>query len=120
MTAYAELCVTSNFSFLRGASHPEELVTRAAELGLSAIAITDRNSVAGVVRAFSALKELIWHALLHKVQAPMVSPLLVVTRPTIAPLQTSQRKQAEAMCQLIGAEFQSIVRVAVAKPNPKG
>lgn len=58
MTAYAELCVTSNFSFLRGASHPEELVTRAAELGLAAIAITDRNSVAGVVRAFSALREL--------------------------------------------------------------
>ena len=56
--AYAELCVTSNFTFLRGASHPEELVTRAAELGLAAIAITDRNSVAGVVRAFSALKEL--------------------------------------------------------------
>ena len=58
MTPYAELCVTSNFSFLRGASHPEELITRAAELGLAAIAITDRNSVAGVVRAFSALKEL--------------------------------------------------------------
>ncbi|MFN3722948.1 MAG: error-prone DNA polymerase [Paracoccaceae bacterium] len=57
-TAYAELCVTSNFTFLTGASHPEELVTRAAELGLTAIAITDRNSVAGVVRAFSALKEL--------------------------------------------------------------
>ncbi len=56
--AYAELAVTSNFTFLHGASHPEELVTRATELGLSAIAITDRNSVAGVVRAFSALKEL--------------------------------------------------------------
>jgi error-prone DNA polymerase len=55
---YAELCVTSNFTFLTGASHPEELITRAAELGLAAIAITDRNSVAGVVRAFSALKEL--------------------------------------------------------------
>ncbi|RKF14787.1 DNA polymerase III subunit alpha [Roseovarius spongiae] len=58
MSPYAELCVTSNFTFLRGASHPEELVTRATELGLAAIAITDRNSVAGVVRAFSALKEL--------------------------------------------------------------
>jgi len=56
--AYAELCVTSNFTFLTGASHPEELVTRAAELGLAALAITDRNSVAGVVRAYSALKEL--------------------------------------------------------------
>jgi error-prone DNA polymerase len=55
---YAELCVTSNFTFLTGASHPEELVTRAAELGLKAIAITDRNSLAGVVRAYSALKEL--------------------------------------------------------------
>ena len=55
---YAELCVTSNFTFLTGASHPEELVTRAAELGLAAIAITDRNSLAGVVRAYSALKEL--------------------------------------------------------------
>ena len=58
MIPYAELCVTTNFTFLTGASHPEELVTRAAELGLTAIAITDRNSVAGVVRAFSALKEL--------------------------------------------------------------
>ncbi|WP_233141160.1 error-prone DNA polymerase [Haematobacter missouriensis] len=58
MTAYAELCVTSNFTFLTGASHPEELVKRATELGLKAVAITDRNSVAGVVRAFSALKEL--------------------------------------------------------------
>ncbi|WP_095590691.1 error-prone DNA polymerase [Actibacterium ureilyticum] len=55
---YAELCVTSNFTFLTGASHPEELVVRAAELGLSAIAITDRNSLAGVVRAYRALKEL--------------------------------------------------------------
>jgi len=55
---YAELCITSNFSFLRGASHPEELVRRATELGLSAIAITDHNSVAGVVRAFAALNEL--------------------------------------------------------------
>lgn len=56
--SYAELCVTSNFTFLTGASHPEELVTRAVELGLEAIAITDRNSLAGVVRAYSALKEL--------------------------------------------------------------
>ncbi len=58
MNAYAELCTISNFTFLTGASHPEELITRAAELRLHALAITDRNSVAGVVRAFSALKEL--------------------------------------------------------------
>ncbi|MDH2326355.1 error-prone DNA polymerase [Cereibacter sp. SYSU M97828] len=55
---YAELCVTTNFTFLTGASHPEELVLHAAHLGLEAIAITDRNSVAGVVRAWKALKEL--------------------------------------------------------------
>ncbi|TMV93524.1 error-prone DNA polymerase [Thioclava sp. BHET1] len=56
--SYAELCVTSNFTFLTGASHPEELMLRAAELGLPAIAITDRNTLAGVVRAYSALKTL--------------------------------------------------------------
>jgi error-prone DNA polymerase len=56
--SYAELCVTSNFTFLTGASHPEELVMRAATFGLQAIAITDRNSLAGVVRAYAALKEL--------------------------------------------------------------
>ena len=54
---YAELQVTSNFSFLRGASHPEELVETAASLGQRAIAIADRNSLAGVVRAHVAAKE---------------------------------------------------------------
>ncbi|MFQ5959016.1 MAG: error-prone DNA polymerase, partial [Alphaproteobacteria bacterium] len=57
MTPYAELQVTSNFSFLRGASHPDELVAAAAALGLSAIAITDRNTLAGVVRAHVAARE---------------------------------------------------------------
>ena len=57
MTAYAELQITSNFSFLRGGSHPEELVLRAAELGLAALALTDRNTLAGVVRAHVAAKE---------------------------------------------------------------
>jgi error-prone DNA polymerase len=51
---YAELDITTNFSFLRGASHPDELVYRAAELGHTAIAITDVNSLAGVVRAHQA------------------------------------------------------------------
>ncbi len=50
--AYAELVCTSNFTFLEGASHPQELVARAAELGYSAIAITDECSLAGIVRAF--------------------------------------------------------------------
>jgi len=51
LPSYAELQCASNFSFLRGASHPEQLVARAAELGYSTIAITDECSVAGVVRA---------------------------------------------------------------------
>src|SRR5438477_11805060 len=54
---YAELQVTTNFSFLRGASHPDELVLSAAALGHQAIAITDRNSFAGIVRAHHAAKE---------------------------------------------------------------
>lgn len=51
---YTELQVTSNFTFLRGASHPEEMVEQAAKLGYKAIAITDRNTLAGIVRAHSA------------------------------------------------------------------
>ncbi|MDB5012214.1 MAG: error-prone polymerase [Daejeonella sp.] len=54
--SYTELQVTSNFSFLRGASHPEELVEQAAIYGYSAIAITDRNSFAGIVRGHVAAK----------------------------------------------------------------
>jgi len=53
---YAELQVTSNFSFLRGGAHPHELVEQAAALNYSAIAVTDRNSLAGIVRAHMAAK----------------------------------------------------------------
>src|ERR1700674_1560152 len=56
MVAYAELSLTTNFSFLRGASHPEELVAQAGALGLAGLGVADRNSVAGVVRAHSAAK----------------------------------------------------------------
>lgn len=55
---YAELQCTSNFSFLRGASHPGELVLRARELGHHAIGIADRNTLAGVVRAHKALQDM--------------------------------------------------------------
>ena len=57
MTRFAELAVTTNFSFLRGASHPEELVAQAHALGLAGIGIADRNTLAGVVRAYSLAKE---------------------------------------------------------------
>jgi error-prone DNA polymerase len=52
---FAELAAASNFSFLRGASHPGDLVARAVELGHTGIGIADRNTVAGVVRAYAAL-----------------------------------------------------------------
>jgi error-prone DNA polymerase len=58
MTRYAELQTTTNFSFLRGASHPHELVSGAGVLGMEAIGITDRNSLAGVVRAWSQMRKL--------------------------------------------------------------
>jgi error-prone DNA polymerase len=54
---FAELAAMTNFSFLRGASHPEEMVARAAELGLSGIGIADRNTLAGVVRAHIFARE---------------------------------------------------------------
>ena len=53
LPGYAELHCISNFSFQRGASHPEELVQRAYQIGYEALAITDECSVAGVVRASS-------------------------------------------------------------------
>ncbi|XBQ16673.1 MAG: error-prone DNA polymerase [Oceanicaulis sp.] len=57
MTRFAELCAATNFSFLRGASHPHEMVEAAAALGLTAVACADRNTLAGVVRAHLAGKE---------------------------------------------------------------
>jgi error-prone DNA polymerase len=58
MSGFAELVAATNFSFLRGASHPPEIVQQAAALGLAAIGIADRNTLAGVVRAHVAAKEL--------------------------------------------------------------
>jgi len=57
MSGYAELAVMTNFSFLRGASHPQEMVARASELGLAAIGIADRNSFAGAVRAYDEARK---------------------------------------------------------------
>src|ERR1700734_2737290 len=54
---YTELQVTTNYSFLRGASHIEELMGRAAVLHMKALAVTDRNSLAGIVRAHQRAKE---------------------------------------------------------------
>jgi len=57
MTGYAEIAVTSNFSFLRGASRPEELSKQACAHGYAAIGIADRNTLAGVVRAYAGFDD---------------------------------------------------------------
>ena len=57
MSAFAELVAATNFSFLDGASHPADMVARAIELGLTGIGIADRNTVAGVVQAWDALRK---------------------------------------------------------------
>ena len=54
---YVELDAMTNFSFLEGGSHPAEMIAEAARLGLSAIGLCDRNTLAGVVRAHAAAKE---------------------------------------------------------------
>ncbi|MBI5527479.1 MAG: PHP domain-containing protein, partial [Deltaproteobacteria bacterium] len=58
MDSYVPLWCKSNYSFLEGASHPEDLVETAARLGLPAIAITDRDGVYGAVRAYVKAKEI--------------------------------------------------------------
>jgi error-prone DNA polymerase len=75
---YAELHARTNFSFLEGASHPDELVQQAAHLGYRALAITDRNSLAGVVRAHVAAKELGLKLLIGAEITPSDAPPVVL------------------------------------------
>ncbi|RZM05602.1 MAG: PHP domain-containing protein, partial [Sphingomonas sp.] len=62
MTGFAELVAASNYSFLRGAAHPHEMVAEALRLGLDGIGLADRNTVAGVVRAHVALESAVKEA----------------------------------------------------------
>jgi error-prone DNA polymerase len=75
---YAELHCRTNFSFLEGASHPHELVEQAAELGYAALAITDRESVAGVVRAHVAAKEVQLKLVIGSAVYPLDGPPLLL------------------------------------------
>jgi error-prone DNA polymerase len=94
MTRYAELAVTTNFSFLRGASHPGELVATADALGHAAIAITDRNSLAGVVRAFDAWKKRKALKLIVGVRLVTVDGLEILAYPT-------DREAYARLCRLL-------------------
>jgi error-prone DNA polymerase len=105
--SYAELHAKSNFSFLEGASHPEELVQRAAELHYAALAVTDRNSLAGVVRAHVAAKEQGLKLIVGAEITPQDAPCVVLW-PTdraaygrLARLITRGRRRAEkGACRL--------------------
>ncbi len=90
---YVELHCKSNFSFLAGASHPHELVERAAEIGYTGLALTDRESVAGVVRGHTPAKELGLKYLLGTEVHPSDAPPLVLW-----PIDRSGYGQ---MCRLI-------------------
>ncbi len=90
---YAELHCLSNFSFLRGASHPDELVVRATELGYTALAVTDECSVAGAVRAHIAAKEVGLKLLIGTEIRLADGPKLIFIAPT--------RRAYGQMCALI-------------------
>ncbi|MCX5591895.1 error-prone DNA polymerase [Alcaligenes endophyticus] len=100
---YAELDCISNFSFLQGASHPEELCARAAKLGYQALALCDYASMAGVVRAHVAAQEHGIHLIIGtrfywQEQAPQADELLC--------LATTQAGYSN-LCQLITAQHQT-------------
>jgi error-prone DNA polymerase len=93
MSSYAELHALSNFSFLRGASHPAELVARAQSLGYGALALTDECSLAGVVRAHEALREPRFKLIIGAEFSTVCGLELVL----LAPCQQAYRQ----LCQLI-------------------
>src|SRR5262245_19667844 len=96
MTAYAELAVTTNFSFLRGASQPAEMVIAAVELGLAAIGIADRNSFAGVVRAYEEWRKRKAVKLIVGTRLVTLDGFEVLTYPT-------DRAAYGRLCQLLSA-----------------
>jgi error-prone DNA polymerase len=110
---YVELQVTSNFSFLQGAAHPEELAARAAELGHPAVAITDRNTLAGMVRGHLGAKQAGIHVIVGvRLDFADESPSLICL-PTDKPayarlsrlLTLGKRRAGKAQCHLTPADL---------------
>src|SRR6185369_3736677 len=124
---YAELHCKTNFSFLEGASHPDELVVRAKELGYAALAVTDRESLAGVVRAHTAAKEaglkLIVGAEIYPVDAPP-AVLWATDRRSygrLSRLLTVGRRRAEkGKCELWLADVAELAEGLVAGVRGQG
>lgn len=108
---YTELQVTTNFSFLRGASHPEEFVEQAAKMGHSRIAITDHNTLAGIVRGHAMAKKfgvsIIPGCHLHLVDGPdlLAFPTDINAYATLSALLTQGNLRAEkGKCHLYKAD----------------
>ena len=93
LPAYAELHCISNFTFLRGASHPDELIARAAQLGYRAIALTDECSVSGVVRAHQAARD-------NNIQLIIGSEFKLADGPKLVLLATTLRGYSN-LCEVI-------------------
>jgi error-prone DNA polymerase len=124
--AYAELHCLSNFSFLRGASHPEELVTQAAALGYAAVAITDLNSLAGVVRAHLAARAHNIHLVIGALITPADAPPVVLLAPDraaygrLARLITVGRRRAiKGACELTFADVAAHADGLIAIVTPR-
>ncbi|MBX3444545.1 MAG: error-prone DNA polymerase [Planctomyces sp.] len=110
--SYAELHCKTNFSFLEGASHPDELAQRAAELGYAALAVTDRNTLAGVVRAHVAAKALGLKLLIGAEMTPQDAPpvvLLAMNRTGYARLSTlitvGRRQAPKSECRITAQDI---------------
>jgi error-prone DNA polymerase len=104
---YAELRCRTNFSFLCGASHPDELVARGAELGLTALAVTDQNSLAGIVRAHVAAKETGLKLLVGAEMTPVDTPAVLLYAPDLRAygrlsrlITRGRRRAPKGECQL--------------------
>src|SRR6202789_4528518 len=109
---YTELQVTTNYSFLRGASQIEELVARAAVLRMKALAVTDRNSLAGIVRAHVAAKEA-GIRLIVGCRLDLADGMSVLVYPTDRPayarlcrlLSLGKKRAGKAQCRLDWADL---------------
>src|SRR5271155_2691931 len=129
---YAELRCKTNFSFLGGASHAEELVVRAVELGHAALAITDLNTLAGIVRAHVAAKAASLKLLIGAEITPEDAPAVLLYAPDLraygrlSRLITRGRRAApKGECRLLFADIAEhadglLAAVVPHLPSPRG
>jgi error-prone DNA polymerase len=128
---YAELQCLTNYSFLCGASHADELVTRAAELGYAALAVTDQNSLAGVVRAHVAAKAAGLKLVIGAEIIPDDAPRVLLYAPNrkaygrLSSLITRGRRSTEkGDCKLqfcdVAEYAEGLLAILLTQPNSRG